>query len=272
MRLAMALAALLAGASGCGADVADEPLATISFPSTTDARIGPDEAPRTAAPEPSYRSHIARVRSDLGNIKVLESPAGVPLQLDTGGTGALTVVRIDNPLPSGTPTSFLVRTLNVERAGSLWHEVYLPVRPNGSTGWIAAADVELNTTDLAATVSLGGHRLELRNEDTVIAGYPIAIGMADTPTPTGRFYVKELVEPVDTEGSYGPIAFGLSAFSPTLVDTEAFADGVIGIHGTNRPELIGTTVSHGCVRMRNEDILDLETHAIPLGMPVTIVE
>jgi len=62
----------------------------------------------------------------------------------------------------------------------------------------------------------------------------------------------------------------LSAFSPTLVDTEAFADGVIGIHGTNRPELIGSDVSHGCVRLRNEDVLDLERRQVPLGMPVTI--
>lgn len=72
------------------------------------------------------------------------------------------------------------------------------------------------------------------------------------------FYVKELVEPPKANGTYGPLAYGLSAFSPTLVDTEAFADGVIGIHGTNRPELIGSDVSHGCVRLRNEDVLDLE--------------
>ena len=56
------------------------------------------------------------------------------------------------------------------------------------------------------------------------------------------------------------------------MDTEAFADGVIGIHGTNEPELIGTDVSHGCVRMRNADILDLEAHQVPLGMPVNITD
>ena len=91
------------------------------------------------------------------------------------------------------------------------------------------------------------------------------------PTPTGHFFTKELVQPPSAEGLYGPIAYGLSAFSPTLVDTEAFADGVIGIHGTNQPELIGQNVSHGCLRMTNEDILDLEAHKLPLGMPVEIL-
>jgi lipoprotein-anchoring transpeptidase ErfK/SrfK len=47
-------------------------------------------------------------------------------------------------------------------------------------------------------------------------------------------------------------------------------DGTYGIHGTNRPELIGTAVSYGCIRMRNSDILDLFSR-VTVGTPVFVV-
>src|SRR5215207_545685 len=46
--------------------------------------------------------------------------------------------------------------------------------------------------------------------------------------------------------------------------------GTYGIHGTNRPELIGTAVSYGCIRMRNSDILDLFSR-VKVGTPVFVV-
>jgi lipoprotein-anchoring transpeptidase ErfK/SrfK len=47
-------------------------------------------------------------------------------------------------------------------------------------------------------------------------------------------------------------------------------DGTYGIHGTNRPDLIGTAVSYGCIRMRNSDILDL-FRRVKVGTPVFVV-
>ncbi len=180
-------------------------------------------------------------------------------------------VVIPNPLPSGAPTTFHIARRAVSAAdGSVWHQVDLPVRPNGSTGWISADDVTLTNTDMSATISLGAHTLELSVAGVVVATYPVAAGTAETPTPTGTFFVKELVEPTPPNGTYGPRAYGLTAHSEALIDTEAFPDGVIGIHGTNQPKLIGTDVSHGCVRLRNADVLDLEQRQVPLGMPVTI--
>lgn len=233
-------------------------------PSTTVATTS------TTEPDPTYRSWIANVRTDIGSIVVHDSPGGPQLQLDTAGDGSVKSVAIDNPLPSGAPTTFLIKQRGVEATGVLWHEVYLPVRPNGSIGWVADADVVLTNTDMSATIDLTTHQLALSDQGAVIATYPVAAGATATPTPTGTFYVKELVEPPQANGTYGPLAYGLSAHSDVLIDTEAFADGVIGIHGTNQPDLIGTDVSHGCVRVRNDDVLDLERRQVPLGMPVTI--
>ena len=66
---------------------------------------------------------------------------------------------------------------------------------------------------------------------------------------------------------YGPVAFGTSARSEVLTDWPA--GGFVGIHGTNRPELLPGRVSHGCIRLRNQDILRL-ARLLPVGTPLTI--
>jgi lipoprotein-anchoring transpeptidase ErfK/SrfK len=45
--------------------------------------------------------------------------------------------------------------------------------------------------------------------------------------------------------------------------------GFVGIHGTNEPELIPGAISHGCIRLRNVDILRL-SRLMPVGTPLTI--
>jgi lipoprotein-anchoring transpeptidase ErfK/SrfK len=178
---------------------------------------------------------------------------------------------VPNPNEHGVVATFLVRTRGVETAGQIWHEVYLPIRPNGSVGWIRDRDVDLTYTDLRVIVRLGEHRLDVLSEGEVIASYPAGIGRADTPTPGGVFFIKELLQPSDPNGPYGPYAFGLSGFSNVIVDDDRFGEGVIGIHGTNRPDLVGTDVSHGCIRLRNEDVVAL-VGLLPLGTPVEILE
>ncbi|MGZ5332606.1 MAG: L,D-transpeptidase, partial [Solirubrobacterales bacterium] len=88
-----------------------------------------------------------------------------------------------------------------------------------------------------------------------------------TPTPRGHFYVRERLPLSRPGGVYGLFAFGTSAYSPGLSDWPG--GGVVGIHGTNQPQLIPGTVSHGCVRVRNSDIRGLR-RLMGLGTPVWI--
>jgi lipoprotein-anchoring transpeptidase ErfK/SrfK len=97
----------------------------------------------------------------------------------------------------------------------------------------------------------------------------IAIGTEQDPTPVAPSFVTELIENVNPGGSYGPYAFGLSIHSDTQTEF-AGGDGQVGIHGTNRPELIGQRVSHGCVRLTNDDVKRLVDLQLPLGTPVFI--
>jgi len=172
-------------------------------------------------------------------------------------------VTLDNPNENGAPLVFLV-----EQDQGAWLQVLLPIRPNGSTGWIRAADVTVASNPYTIDIALAEHRLVVRNGDTVVVDAAIGVGTASTPTPGGKYYLKELLQPPDPDGAYGPYAYGLSGYSNVLDDFNG-GDGVIGIHGTNEPEAIGTDVSHGCIRVDNATITQM-AGILPLGTPVHI--
>jgi lipoprotein-anchoring transpeptidase ErfK/SrfK len=173
------------------------------------------------------------------------------------------VTKLDHPLPTGAPLVFQV----VDAEGD-WLEVLLPLRPNGSTGWILAKQVTLTETPYRIEIDVSDHRLVVWRRGELLVDAPVAIGTGSTPTPIGDFYLNELLQPPDPGGIYGPYAYGLSGYSETLTDFRG-GDGVIGIHGTNEPESLGTDVSHGCVRVANEVITDMVSF-LPLGTPVII--
>lgn len=151
--------------------------------------------------------------------------------------------------------------------GRLWARVRLPVLPNNTTGWIPRdalggyVDVDTHLiVDLERlTATLLAHRRPVFRA-------LIGIGQARWPTPTGNFYIRNKLSDFD-DPFYGPVAFGTSARSAVLTDWPA--GGFIGIHGTNRPEILPGRVSHGCIRLRNADILTL-ARLMPVGTPVTI--
>ena len=240
----------------------------------TDSTTAPSTAPVPLG-VPAPESWIVTARPELPEVQILSAPNGEPLTADQSGTGTASPVILENPTAANAPLTFLARQRGVSSQGSMWHEVYLPTRPNGSTGWVADAQVTISSTDLAAVVRLDDRSLTLYRAGKEIVRYPVATGAPDTPTPTGRFAVKELAAPdaaTDPQGTYGPLAYGLTAHSEVPVDTGAFPDGVIGIHGTNQPELIGQSVSSGCIRLSNPNILQLQALGVPLGMPVDIVD
>lgn len=193
----------------------------------------------------------------VGNVGVSDQPDGQSINT------------LANPTATGAPLVFLVID---QRPG--WFNVDLPVRPNGATGWVRSADVTTSQHDYRIDVQLNQHLMTVMQGPNLVLRAPIAVGTSDTPTPAHTFYIKELLKPTDgagtyiPDGDYGPYAYGLSGFSEVLTDFNG-GNGELGIHGTNHPELIGTDVSHGCIRMRNEDITSL-ADILPLGVPVRI--
>ena len=111
-------------------------------------------------------------------------------------------------------------------------------------------------------------QLTLTDGGQTVLTTPVAIGAPDTPTPTGRFSVTDKLQTPNPNGAYGPFAFGLSGRSEVLTEF-AGGDGQIGIHGTNDPSSIGKDVSHGCVRVPN-DVIEQLNELLPLGTPVVV--
>jgi lipoprotein-anchoring transpeptidase ErfK/SrfK len=162
------------------------------------------------------------------------------------------------------PQVFLVKA---QRADG-WVQVLLPVRPNGSSGWVRASDVRLTANDFHVRVELGAHRITVTQSGAVLYQGSVAIGADATPTPTGEYYVRVKVKAIDPTTVYGPYAWGLSSHSDVL-DTFDGGDAEIGIHGNNDASVLGEDVTHGCVRMDNDAITVL-TRTVPLGTPVDI--
>jgi lipoprotein-anchoring transpeptidase ErfK/SrfK len=168
----------------------------------------------------------------------------------------------------GRSTTGPVTFLAVRDYGE-WVQVLLPVRPNGTVGWVRGKEVSRIAVTHRIMVDLSANSLQIEHEGVVVGTYPVSSGTGGTPTPTGLFYIRELVVQARTDGPYGPFVFGLSGYSEVLNDFDG-GEGAIGIHGTNRPDAIGDSVSHGCVRLTNETLLEI-SRTLPLGTPVEIV-
>jgi lipoprotein-anchoring transpeptidase ErfK/SrfK len=144
----------------------------------------------------------------------------------------------------------------------------LAKRPNGSTGWVKDSAVDLVLDPYSISVSLHSHRIVVRNGNLVFLSAPAGVGRSVLPTPTGRYYIVELLKQSDPSGPYGPYAFGLSAFSNFRYSFGG-GPGEIGLYGTDEPQFLGTDVSHGCIRVSNVVNTRL-AGVLPLGMPVVI--
>ncbi|OMF30809.1 hypothetical protein BK133_16080 [Paenibacillus sp. FSL H8-0548] len=103
-------------------------------------------------------------------------------------------------------------------------------------------------------VDLSDRQLHLLDDDIVIHSYPVGIGKMVSQTPTGEFTI--INKQLNPSGPFGAFWMGLS--KPHY-----------GIHGTNAPASIGHLVSHGCIRMFNDDVLAL-SKIVPVGTRVTI--
>lgn len=182
------------------------------------------------------------------------------LQVHDSPGGAVTHT-FGNPTAVGAPLTFMVVATAED-----WVQVQLPVRPNGSTGWIPAEELSVYEVDYFLRVSTADNTLDVYRDGALIDSFAVATGTGETPTPQGTFYLTELIAP--TNQGYGPYAYGISAFSDVLNEFGG-GPGQIGLHGTDDQGSIGEDASHGCIRLSNKDITALAA-LLPLGTPIEI--
>ncbi len=135
-------------------------------------------------------------------------------------------------------------SLKVGRSLSLWNKFF---------------NIEVNKTS---------NRLYLKLDQRIIKVYSVSTGKAETITPLGEFVIKSRY-PNPTWFHHGTVVSGGSPENFLGTRWLGFDKLKYGIHGTIYPELIGQSVSGGCIRMKNEDVEELYD-IIPIGTKVVI--
>jgi hypothetical protein len=153
-----------------------------------------------------------------------------------------------------------------DRSGGSWYRIHVPARTNTLKGWIDTATVKLQTVRTRIVIDRSARTLKLYDHARLRFQTKVAVGRPGTETPTGNFYVRAGFRA--TEPMLGAYALETSAYSNL---SEWPGGGIIGIHGTPQPELLGTAVSHGCVRVSNAAALTLE-RLVPMGAAISIVD
>ena len=185
-------------------------------------------------------------------------------------TSSRKVARLRLQTEDGEPEIYLVLRSKLDPDGvRTWLQIRVPKRPNGVTGWVLDEDMgDLRTVRTHLRISRKALKATLYRNGKVIWTSRVGIGAPSTPTPAGRFWIRERLKGLGDGSAYGPWAFGTSAYSTKLTDWPG--GGVVGIHGTNQPKLIPGRPSHGCVRVPNNKIRRL-ARLMPVGTPVQIV-
>lgn len=230
----------------------------------------PTAIPRHALPLPVVPAFVPGAPRRLGSRRDLSSWAPVRRRVAARVAPdgrAPTVAVLSTRTPEGTDNAVAVLARRQDRTGRPWVRVALAVLPNGTAGWVprsALAGYETVATRL--DVDLTALRATLYRAGRPVLRVPVGVGMEGWATPRGRFLIRNRLTryraPV-----YGPVAFGTSARSAHATDWPA--GGFVGVHGTDRPDLVPGRVSHGCIRLRNADILRL-AQRMAVGTPITI--
>jgi hypothetical protein len=246
------------GADSAAAITTTSPIAT--SPSTTQP-----PAPTTTIAPSTTTSAVETLDVESlpeGASLVLGAREAVPVYTDPGAT---------DPVQTLEPTTILGTTtvltvLEGPRAG--WARVMLPIRPNGSEGWVRTDGMSMFVVEGSLLIDLSDRSLSYRVGDSEVLTTDVGVGSNRHPTPTGHFFVTDSVTMADPNSTWGPHALGLSARSDTITEYNG-GDGIIGIHGTNSPWSIGQASSLGCVRVAN-DVITVLHQMVRLGTPVEI--
>ena len=149
--------------------------------------------------------------------------------------------------------------------GTPWYRISVPMRPNGTYGWIPAASVALTPTVARIVVHVGHRTIDVYRRGKHVWRGKVAVGAPGMETPLGHYYVAASFVP-QKDPFLGVYALETTAYSKL---TDWPGGGVVGIHGTSMPWLLGQAVSHGCVRVSNTTAARLK-RLTPLGTPIWI--
>jgi lipoprotein-anchoring transpeptidase ErfK/SrfK len=227
----------------------------------TSAATTTSAPPPTSAAVPAAQATLLPGDATL----VLRARTARFLVYDHPGPGAVRSYTLAATNDWGQPLWLPATDAFVDADGTDWYHVRLPIRPNGTTGWVRGSDVTRRDLGERIEVDLSDHRLWRITDGRTVATFEVGVGAPATPTVPGHYFVWARV-PSDPSGPYGVLALGLSGFSDVITDWAG--GGRLAIHGTADAADRGADVSHGCVRVFNPQMASLAD--VSLGTPVWI--
>jgi hypothetical protein len=221
--------------------------------------------PSSSAPVPPARLSAAQL-TRLPSANTFGRLRGESRDLDPAAPGPgivlhPTAARVVYASPGGPPVAVLPTT---QLGGPTW----VPTRPNGSAGWVYLGGGGLQAASDAyrIEVNLADYRLSLTDGGRTLGSWAVAVGAADTPTPTGRTFLLASAAPVHP--TFSPLILPMGLHSDALGSFDG-GPGTVAFHGWPDPAVFGHPVSHGCVRVPAAALRVLSR--VPIGSLVTIV-
>ena len=246
-----------------GAALAAAPALAADGTSTTGTTTPTGTAPTATTPKP--KAFYTKLSNRTTNTNWAYTNLPLKVKSQPGGKGR-TVGKLHFNTEDGPPEIYLALQMFTDAKGNEWVQTQLPGRPNGRMGWVAREGLgEFHLIHTQLIVNRRTLKATLFKNGKKVFSAPVGVGKGSTPTPGGQFWIREKLKGIGTV--YGPLAFGTAAYSTKLTDWPG--GGVVGVHGTNEPNLIPGRPSHGCIRLKNKDILRLNRLMKP-GTPLLI--
>ena len=218
-----------------------------------------------AAPAPGATVALSNERTMTLSARVLD----ISLIHARPARTAKVLGRLRQTTEDGFPDVYLALRAYTDTDGQQWTQVRISGRPNGRVGWVVREALgSFHATRWAIVVNRKRARMTVSYNGKVRHRFPVGTGKRSTPTPAGRFWIRERIKVSDKTSPYWPFALGTADYS---VLSEWPGGGVVGIHGDwNQPQLIPGHPSHGCIRMHDKDVGWLARH-VPVGTPLRII-
>jgi lipoprotein-anchoring transpeptidase ErfK/SrfK len=216
-----------------------------------------DPPPAIAAPSQADGATIAGV---VQSVEALSQP----------GAGRK-VFRVQTQTSWSSEPQVLLVLGSAMHDGQEWLRVLLPIRPDGTTGWIPRNNVDVMHTPYWVSVDTSTRTVTVDRDGKQLHRYLAVVGKPSTPTPDGLAAIYEKDPQSDPTAFLGPWALPLTILSDVLYNFGG-GPGRVAIHGRDGASLLdplGTDASHGCIRIDNDPVTWM-AHHLPAGTPVLI--
>jgi len=263
------------GVSFDGEDTGSDPAPIATTAPIPLATTDDGESEATAVPvvesdpeEDPYLVDVLYVNDDVVLVPTFDAPNGNQTKIFDQNT--LDGIELEYPLLAETAFGNRLALLveEFDNTGN-WAKVLLPVRPNGTTGWVQTAFFTQESHNYHITIDVSDNTVNVYQGDVLLVEQIAVSGRESRPTPVVRAYIDEKIPGASLSPAYGDWVLSIAAFSETL---GTFGGGMpkLALHGTNQPELMGQYVSSGCVRIPNE-IVSFIADTVPVGTIIDIV-